>query len=40
MEDDFVTVTSTIRYDAKDNFFARIRKTEKNVDDLVDFFEE
>jgi len=40
LDNDYVTVTSTIRYEAKDNFFARIQKTENNVDDLIDFFEE
>lgn len=40
LEADYATVTSNIQYNVKDNFLSRIRKTEKNIDDLVDFFEE
>jgi hypothetical protein len=40
LEADYATVTSNIQYNVKNNFLSRIRKTEKNIDDLVDFFEE
>lgn len=40
LEEDYAVATSTIRFDVQDNFLARVRKTEKNVDDLVNFFEE
>lgn len=40
LEADYDIATANIRYDVHENFLTRIRKTEKNVDELVNFFEE
>lgn len=40
LEADYGAATANIRYSVQDNFLPRIRKTEKEIDDLVNFFEE
>ncbi|BCC10480.1 TPA: DUF1524 domain-containing protein [Bacillus cereus] len=40
LEASYEMVTANIQYGVEDDFLSRIRKTEKNINDLVDFFEE
>jgi hypothetical protein len=40
LEGEYTVVTSNVHFNANDNFLGRIRNTEKNIDDLVNFFEE
>ncbi|MEA3321188.1 MAG: DUF1524 domain-containing protein [Bacillota bacterium] len=37
---DYANVTSNIHYDVQENFLSRIRKTEMNMNSVIDFFEE